>query len=326
MKSQAEFRVRGYRTLPGERPDNSTGGPKTLRSSSLDHLRGISQPAGVGPILGTMRTEPILLALSLVSCHLLGPAVAGQALTPAATTGNPLRVLDASGPFTGWSIVGPAKFTWEDGILSGAGDAPRSAFLVSPEIHGDFEFACEVWIEDGGNSGIQVRSEVVGNRSVRGYQIEVDSSSRRWSGGLYDEARRGWLQDLEGREAAQGAFQRGEWNHYRIECEGPRLRSWVNGIPVTDYLDVMSLEGVIALQVHSGHCRVKWRNMVLADRGRHGWERAWDGRTFEGWQRHGGGEWTIKDGILTGRCRKDEAEHGFFMLNEDITEFAARVE
>ena len=53
-----------------------------------------------------------------------------------------------------------------------------------------------------------------------GYQCEVDPSSRAWSGGIYDEARRGWLYTGELNPSAKSAFKLGEWNHYRIECVG----------------------------------------------------------------------------------------------------------
>ncbi len=49
------------------------------------------------------------------------------------------------------------------------------------------------------NSGIQIRSESThdyNNGRVHGYQVEIDPSARAWSGGIYDEARRGWLYPL----------------------------------------------------------------------------------------------------------------------------------
>ena len=59
------------------------------------------------------------------------------------------------------------------------------------------------------NSGIQFRSEIKDASDtchvtdlktperVHGYQMEIDPSSRAWSGGIYDEARRGWLYPME---------------------------------------------------------------------------------------------------------------------------------
>ena len=147
--------------------------------------------------------------------------------------------------------------------------------MVSPRTYGDFELKVDLNIKPGGNSGIQIRSEVTEDgRAVSGYQIEVDTSERRWSGGVYGERFGGWRHNLEGRPKAQAAFRNGGWNTYRIVCEGPRIRSWVNGVPVADYLDADRIEGIIALQVHSGSCDIEWKNIKIIDRGRHEW-RAW---------------------------------------------------
>ena len=43
------------------------------------------------------------------------------------------------------------------------------------------------------NSGFLFRSQKRENGSMFGYQAEVDGSNRKWSGGLYDEGRRGWI-------------------------------------------------------------------------------------------------------------------------------------
>ena len=117
-----------------------------------------------------------------------------------------------------------------------------------------------------------MRSHVNDRGRLYGYQIEIDSSERAWSGGLYDEARRGWLQDLADNEAGRKAYRYGEWNRYRIECIGPWIRVWLNGIPTVDTFDTEDLEGVIGLQVHSGkNTRVRWRNPQLWDLGRREW-------------------------------------------------------
>ena len=65
-----------------------------------------------------------------------------------------------------------------------------------------------------GNSGIQFRShqkpedDPKNPSRVFGYQMEVDPSDRKWSGGIYDEARRGWLFDLKDKPEAGAAFKR----------------------------------------------------------------------------------------------------------------------
>ena len=39
-----------------------------------------------------------------------------------------------------------------------------------------------------------------------GYQIEEDPSSREWSGGIYEEGRRGWLYPVTLNPSAQNAI------------------------------------------------------------------------------------------------------------------------
>ena len=52
------------------------------------------------------------------------------------------------------------------------------------------------------SEGEQVEREVNKER-VYGYQVEIDPSPRSYSGGVYEEARRGWLQDLSENQEAR---------------------------------------------------------------------------------------------------------------------------
>lgn len=179
---------------------------------------------------------------------------------PQATTENLVLLFDRW-PIDRWRKVGDADFELLDGTLEGSGTLSRNSFLVCPESIADFVFECEVWLSADRNSGIQIRSHVSEEGRVYGYQIEIDGSERAWSGGLYDEGRRGWLQSLADNDAARAAFHRGEWNHYRIECRGARIRSFVNQIPCADFEDTADLAGHLMFQVHSGETTtVKWRN------------------------------------------------------------------
>lgn len=146
-------------------------------------------------------------------------------------------------------------------------DTPNS-FLCTKMEYDDFILEFEVLVHPELNSGIQIRSHSRAdyrNGRVHGYQVEIDPSDRAWSGGIYDEARRGWLIDLEDRPEAQRAFHNGEWNRYRIRARGDTLETWVNGVPVATLVDTMDPSGFIALQVHSTDqtdpMEVRWRNI-----------------------------------------------------------------
>ena len=199
----------------------------------------------------------------------------------------------------GWHIVGGlAKFTMQDGVLTGSGTDTRNAFLVSPRNYGDFVLDLELRIDEG-NSGIQVRSQVredEGSGSLVGYQVEIDPTPRAWSGGIYDEGRRGWLFDLKDNEAARNAFKAGEWNRYVIECRGPWFRTWVNGVPAANGVDIMDEDGRIAFQVHSGRTTVQWRRVMIAELPPPKVVRMFDGGALHGWSARSGLPWPL-DGI-----------------------------
>lgn len=184
----------------------------------------------------------------------------------------PAQVPDAEPSLEAWTTVGDADWSADGRLIDGKVGGGAQSFLVSRGVFGDFDLQVELRNLEPGNSGVQVRSHVMGGR-LRGYQIEIDPSPRAWSGGLYDEGRRGWLDDLSEDEAARAAFRPGEWNRYRVVCEGPWIRAWVNGVPTADHLDPLDAWGRIALQVHSGNnTHVQWRDLALVDHGVRPWE------------------------------------------------------
>src|SRR5690606_25477856 len=83
------------------------------------------------------------------------------------------------------------------------------------------------------------------------------------------EARRMWLYPISLNEDAKSALKRGEWNKARIEAVGSEIRTWVNGVPVSNLVDDLTTEGIIALQVHSIYDEkdegkeIKWRNIRI---------------------------------------------------------------
>ena len=227
--------------------------------------------------------------------------------------------------FDGWSKRGSADFRVEDGMILGVSTTGGYGWLCTEKNYGDFILELEINIKSG-NSGVQVRSHIDKKDVMVGYQIEVDSSTRAWSGGLYEQGRRGWLQNLKDNEAARKAFKVGEWNKYRIVCNGDSIKSWVNGVPATDYVDSMDLDGVIALQVHVGKdTEVRFRNIRLQDLGAHHWNRIWDGQTLTGWHPIGKGEWTINDGSIAGKHSKKEKEFGHLVSDRSYKDFTVRL-
>ena len=129
----------------------------------------------------------------------------------------------------GWVARGGAIFEVEDGVIVGRTGKGGHGWLCTKKIYGDFILELEIKIESG-NSGVQIRSHINDKDVMVGYQIEVDRSARAWSGGLYEQGRRKWLQNLADNEPARQAFKPDEWNKYRIVCIGDSIKSWVNGV------------------------------------------------------------------------------------------------
>ncbi len=171
-----------------------------------------------------------------------------------------------------WNPYEWGKAWVEDGEVRLLAD--KKFFLVTDSTYEDFIFTAEILMPEGrSNSGFMFRCHVDTNH-VYGYQAEVDPSERKWSGGLYDEGRRQWLNPVRGdsasvaafRARAGEAFKRHEWNKYRIECRGDSLKISVNDVLTTAYSDTVDAEGYIGLQHHGEAGKVyRFRNIRILE-------------------------------------------------------------
>lgn len=283
-------------------------------------------------------------------------------------TAGPWEPLFNGKDLTGWKEVnGTAPYTVVDGmIVSTTIVGSPNSFLATEKTYGDFIFECEVKQDVGpSNSGIMFRAlsspDYLKGR-VNGYQLEIDPSDRAWSGGIYDEARRGWFYPGDLNPAAQQAYVYGQWNKLRIEAIGTSLRTWINGTAVAHVIDGLTPAGFLALQVHNignkaenAGRRITWRNLRIqtadlqpspsdtifirnfvpntltgAERVQ-GWRMLWDGRTPQGWRSAKGQDfpatgWSIEDGTLTVLGTKGEAKGGDIVTTEELAAFELQLE
>lgn len=248
----------------------------------------------------------------------------------------------------GWKTAGgTAEFHVADGEIVGTCKAGSpNTFLCTEKQYGDFILEMLFMIDDGFNSGVQLRSHVSDAGRVFGYQYEMDPSDRAWTGGLYDEARLGWLYPLTVNPDAKAAYRHNEWNKLRVEAVGNRIRTWVNGVPAADVLDAQDESGFIALQVHAPFDdsmigrTARWKDIRIMTQGleyevlpeagiaqvnsipntisereaSEGWKLLWDGKTTKGWRSHKSDAfpsrgWRISDGVLMVE-KADGAESG----------------
>jgi len=147
-----------------------------------------------------------------------------------------------------------------------------NTFFCTPRVYGNFILELEFKVDPGMNSGVQIRSNSYRGYKfgrVHGYQVEIDPSDRAWTGGIFDEGRRGWLYNLEGKDEARKAFKQNEWNHFRIEARGDNIKTWINDVAAADLIDTMTLRGFVALQVHGSKAEepqeIRWRNIRIQD-------------------------------------------------------------
>lgn len=212
-----------------------------------------------------------------VAAAALGALCLGSCSSTWSCPGSPdhVRLFDGRS-LNGWiPRGGHATFTVEDGCIVGrtASNQPNS-FLCTTRTFRDFTLSLRFKVDPGLNSGVQVRSESTPeykNGIVHGYQVEIDPSERAWTGGLYDESRRGWLVDLKDKPDARAAFLPGKWNTLTISVHGDRFETTLNQTSVvSDFHDSMTREGFIALQVHGVGDRtepleIRWKDIWLSE-------------------------------------------------------------
>jgi hypothetical protein len=197
----------------------------------------------------------------------------------------------------GWFNHGGGNFSVQDGAIVGetAAGLPNS-FLATKAVYRNFVLELEFKVDPALNSGVQFRSNVYqeetqtdrfagrydenGTPIVQrktwpkgrfwGYQVEIDPSDRAWTGCIYEEGGRGFLHPPQNAEQHKDAFHAGGWNHFRIEANGGRIRSWLNGVLVADIYDTLTAEGHVALQLHGigrypekAGKKVQWRRIAL---------------------------------------------------------------
>ncbi len=166
----------------------------------------------------------------------------------------------------GW--IGDAE-VWkaEGGALVGESRGlKRNNFLRTERRYADFALQFRVrLVPDEGNSGLQFRSEWLPDGEMFGYQADI---GKGWWGSLYDESTGRNVLAGTYEEKGKQAVKANDWNEYRIEAVGRKVKISINGVVTAEYEDRLDRpEGHLAVQVHAGGPqRVEFRDILIEER------------------------------------------------------------
>lgn len=179
----------------------------------------------------------------------------------------------------GDAFVGPDLAGWDglkqywtvkDGALIGAAaeGLKFNTFLCSKKMYKDFELSFQVRLKGGGgNSGVQIRSEVFDKEkfAVKGPQCDI--GGQYW-GSLYGEHFGGMMQAAP-KEIVTKVLKKDDFNDYSIRCAGKHVTIKLNGETTVDAdFPKMPDDGIIAWQLHSGPpMEVTFKNIKFKELG-----------------------------------------------------------
>jgi hypothetical protein len=176
----------------------------------------------------------------------------------------PVSLFDGK-TFEGWE--GDTEKTWRivDGAFVGgslAEKVPHNEFLATKKSYKNFDLRLKfklVGTEGFVNGGVQFRSQRIPNHfEMIGYQADEGEG---YFGSLYDESRRRKALVTPDKELIDKTVKKGEWNEYRIRCEGRHIQLWINGVQTADYTEAdesIDQSGYIGLQVHGNGKTEAW--------------------------------------------------------------------
>lgn len=210
------------------------------------------------------------------------------------------------------------------------------AYATTEKDYGDFEFLVEYKTVANADSGIYLRG--VPQVQIWDHtQADPQSLGRaKGSGGLWNNS-----PGAPGKDPAVMADKPfGEWNKFRVVMVGARVSVWLNDQQVVDhallenYYDrktPVPARGPVQLQTHGGE--IRWRNIflreigakeaneILSKHGNAGYQSKFDGKSFAGWAGPVDNYQIVEGAIV---CKPHNG--GTVYVNEDYTDFAARVE
>ena len=155
-------------------------------------------------------------------------------------------------------------------------DSEKNCWVTSRRKMADFEAEVEVLTPgdattSGFNSGFAFRC-INETGKPKGYQVEIDGKVPGMTGGIYGIGLGGWLYPKKDQKEEYAArirdvVRKGDWNHFRVVCRGPKITTFVNGKQISEIEDSKSLSGYFAIQHHGKGGTVQFRNIRARELG-----------------------------------------------------------
>jgi hypothetical protein len=214
------------------------------------------------------------LALYGISCQTSNKT--NQNHKTAASEAGFVQIFDGKS-FNGWECD-TSFWRISDGVIKGWETAqhqlPQNSFLIyTGSQPADFELKAEYKISEGGNSGIQYRSEKVPGLpyALKGYQADIDGANR-YTGQNYEERGRGFLAmrgqvaslPTEGKPLITGSLgssdslkafiRKNDWNEIHLVVKGFQMKHYINGVLMSEAIDNDTVNrkssGLLGFQLH----------------------------------------------------------------------------
>jgi hypothetical protein len=233
-----------------------------------------------------------------------------------------------------WTADAKKHWSVENGELVNDG---HGAYLATDKDYGDIELLIEYKTVAKADSGIYLRSTPqvqIWDTTKEGGKWDIGAD--KGSGGLYNNAK-----GSPGQSPLVHADRPfGEWNKFRILQVGERTTVYLNDKLVVDHArmdnpwkkgEPLAKSGKVLLQTHGGE--IRWRNVfvreiptdeanaILGKHGADGFESAFNGKDFAGWDGPVG-NYEVVDGAIV--CKPGKG--GTVYTRKPYADFVARLE
>jgi hypothetical protein len=190
---------------------------------------------------------------------------------PARTTSSAWVSLFNGKDLAGWKNNGEERWIVESATILCESTANKYGYLTTEKTYRNFDLRLKFKPEASGNSGVFLRSRITGidpqhGPDIEGLQVEVDPSTGKHTGGLYESGGRGWVAMPS--EAGEKALKPGEWNDLEISAHGSHVVTQLNGVKIVDFSDPAQKfsEGVVGLQIHTGGgVKMRWKDISIRE-------------------------------------------------------------